>query len=128
MMILSTRIPLALSVLAVAGCGLISAPNCTLTFDPAVEVVVQDSVSGAMIASGAQLIAREGTYADSMSLPANRADLDSKSLSAANERAGTYTVTVRKPGYREWTRSNVQVEQEVCHVRTVRLTALMQRF
>ena len=121
-----TRLALIGPFLAIDGCGFISAPNCTANFAPAVTVVVQDSASGSKIGSGAQLIVCDGTYADSMSNPANRPDLDVYSLSAAGERAGSYTVTVRKSGYREWIRSNVVVTKGVCHVTTVSLTALLQ--
>jgi hypothetical protein len=84
-------------------------------------------LSGVWSASGAQLIARDGAYADSMSVPANRPDLDSSSLSAAGERTGAYSLTVRKAGYRDWTRDNVQVTKNECHVNTVKFTALVQR-
>jgi hypothetical protein len=117
----------ACTLLICAGCSLISAPVCTDEYVHAVDVQVVDSVSGAMAASGAQLVARDGVFADSMSYPANRADLEAFSLHAAGERAGTYAVTLRKSGYRDWTRANVQVAKDACHVTTVSLTALMQR-
>ena len=48
---------------------------------------------------------------------------DSLALSAAHERPGTYTVTVSKPGYRDFTQSNIVVGADVCHVITVQITA-----
>ncbi|MEO5580406.1 MAG: PEGA domain-containing protein [Gemmatimonadaceae bacterium] len=53
--------------------------------------------------------------------------LDDVLLSLAYERAGTYTVTVTKPGYREWRRTGVQVGRDECHVITVPLTARLQQ-
>jgi hypothetical protein len=126
-MMVAMRILGACAPLMCAGCSVISAPTCTDQYVYAVSVSVVDSATGAMAASGAQLVAREGVFADSMSLPANRADLDAFSLHAAGERAGTYAVTIQKSGYRDWTRTNVQVAKDACHVTTVSLTALMQR-
>jgi hypothetical protein len=45
----------------------------------------------------------------------------------AYEKPGTYEVTVQQTGYRLWTRTNVQVTRDECHVQTVSLTALLQR-
>ena len=118
---------LVLTALAAVGCSLTNPPSCTQEFAYAVNVSVRDSLSGELIASGAQMIARDGAYVDSMSVPSNRPDLDSFLLHAAGERSGIYTVTVRKLGYREWTRVNVQVDRDVCHVNAVKLTAVMQR-
>jgi hypothetical protein len=42
------------------------------------------------------------------------------------ENAGGYTVTVEQAGYRPWTRTNVRVTSDACHVKTVSLTALLQ--
>jgi hypothetical protein len=44
----------------------------------------------------------------------------------AHERAGVYTVTVQQDGYANWTRNDVTVTHDECHVRTVQLTALLQ--
>lgn len=126
-MMVATRLLGACALLMCAGCSLISAPVCDGEFVSAVNVRVVDSASGAMAASGAQLLVRDGAFADSMSLPANRTDLDALSLHAAGERAGTYAVTVRKDGYRDWTQANVQAERDACHVTKISLTALMQR-
>lgn len=43
-------------------------------------------------------------------------------------KAGAYTVTVREPGYADWTASNVRVVSEGCHVaEAVHLTASLVR-
>ena len=119
---------LVLAAASMTGCSLIFDPGvCTANVAPGVNVLVQDSASGARVASGAQLIARDGAYADSSSYPANHPELDSSPLQGAFERGGTYSVTVRRAGYRDWTRNNVSVTKGACHVNTVTLTALLQQ-
>lgn len=46
-------------------------------------------------------------------------------LVGAWERPGTYAVTVDKPGYERWVRSNVRVEGGECHVVPVLLEAVL---
>ncbi|HYW08989.1 MAG TPA: hypothetical protein VE913_18665 [Longimicrobium sp.] len=59
------------------------------------------------------LIARDGEYADSTIL----------ARGAARERAGTYDVVVRAPGYREWRRDGVRVPERLCDLKRARLRA-----
>jgi hypothetical protein len=99
---------------------------CTLEVRPGVAVYVKDSLTSAGVASGASLVVREGSYKDSVATPDSRPDLDDSPLFAAGERAGTYQVTVLKPGYAAWLKSNVRVTSNRCHVNTVNLTALLQ--
>lgn len=111
------------------GCSTIGAPDraCTAIAVAGVQAVVRDSASGVRAASGARLVVRDGTYADSTSVPANRPDLDQFALAAAYERAGTYSVTVQKAGYRTWARDGVRVTKGECHVITAVLDVLLQR-
>ena len=46
-------------------------------------------------------------------------------LIGAWERAGSYTVTVEKPGFRPWVRDDVEVEAGECHVVPIRLDAVL---
>ena len=123
------RALLALLAFALGACdSLDSRPiACTEVLVWGLHVTVQDSATGAPSASGAQLIARDGAYADTSSYPPNRADLDALPLVAAGERAGTYTVTVRKTGFLDWERSHIVVTADECHVRPVALTARLKR-
>ena len=107
-------------------CSGSTSPVCTLEFRPGVAVYVKDSLTSAGVASGASLVVREGSYKDSVAAPDSRPDLDDSPLFAAGERAGTYQVTVLKPGYAAWLQSNVRVTSNRCHVNTVNLTALLQ--
>ncbi|MFN2382919.1 MAG: hypothetical protein ABR559_01490, partial [Gemmatimonadota bacterium] len=66
---------------------------------------------------GAIGVAVEGAYADTLHA------FSATSLGGAFERPGTYAVTVRKPGYREWRVTGVSVTSDACHVRPVQLQA-----
>jgi hypothetical protein len=115
-----------LASLPLAGVACSDTVVCDLSLHYGITVYVQDSVSGAFAASGARLVLRDGAYADSMEYPANRPDLDAGQLYGAPERPGLYSVTVRKPTYQDWMRTNVQVTQGTCHVHEVRLAARLQ--
>ena len=120
---------LALVTFVLGACDALDSPPvyCTDNFVWGLQVQVEDSITSAPSASGAQLIARDGAYADTASYAPNRPDLDDLPLVAAGERAGTYTVTVRKSGFLDWERSNVVVTADECHVRPVALTARLER-
>lgn len=109
-----------------SGSSVSTSPVCTTELRPAVMVYVKDSLTTAGVASGASLVVRDGSFKDSVAVPNSRPDLNDSVLGAAVERAGTYQVTVSKPGYATWVQSNVQVTRNVCHVNTVKLTALLQ--
>jgi hypothetical protein len=100
--------------------------SCTTEYRFGLGVQLQDSITGQFIASGARLILRDGEYVDTVQAPANRPDVDSLAIPAAGERPGVYTLTVQKPGYREWTRFRVRVTADRCHVQPVRVTARLQ--
>ncbi len=93
----------------------------------AISVLVRDSASGAPAASGAQLLVRDGAYADSTAFPPGHPELDAAPLFGAENRPGIYQVTVRKAGYWDWVRSGVKVTEGRCNVNTVRLTARLQQ-
>ena len=122
------RLCLALAVVMTAGCDLLDSPDvyCTGEFVFGLVVAVQDSSTGSPAASGAQLIAQDGAWADTVGFPPNRPDLDAQELVSAGERPGTYTVTVRKGGFRDWQRTGVVVTADECHVHPVELTARLQ--
>jgi len=101
---------------------------CTPNILFGVNVTVVDSLTDAP-PSSARLIARSAAYVDSVEAQAPTPLVTGVllTLGAAPERAGTYDVTVRSPGYREWTRTGVQVTAEECHVHPVALTARLQK-
>ncbi len=127
-----TRLSIVLpagAAFVLTGCGLLDsfAAGCDASYNFGLAVYVRDSVTGAGIASGAQLVVNGVGYVDSVSVPEARADLDSLAIPSAGERAGLYIVTVRKDGYHEWTSEPVRVTEDGCHVRLTRITARLQR-
>ena len=119
------RASLLLGVLPVALPLMVAACNsteenpvaCTTEARAAINVDVRDSLTGQPAAAGAIGVAAEGSYADTLDA------FSATSLGGAYERAGTYAVTVRKPGYREWRRDGVVVTSDPCHIRPVQLQA-----
>lgn len=94
---------------------------CTADFRFGISATALDATTNADITFGAYLVAREGSYRDSVSAnPGGQ-------LAAAGERAGTYTVTIGHPGYASFTQSNVVVNRDECHVIPVRLEARLLR-
>jgi len=113
---------MSVSVAALAGmlgCSDAIGPICTDEARPGILVTVRDSVMSAPV-SGARVVARRGTTADTSS------GLPDGTYPLAYEKPGTYEVTVEQTGYRLWTRRNLQVTRDECHVQTVSLTALVQ--
>jgi hypothetical protein len=94
---------------------------CTREARPAITVEPVDRRTGQPVPGPILLVVQDGDYRDTARLAAGQ-----KGVSAAYERAGTYTVTVRHDGYRPWQRRNVRVSRDECHVQTVRLRAELQ--
>jgi hypothetical protein len=121
---------LCLTLIAALGCSGppgSTSPVCTMEYRYGLSVHVKDSLTGAAIASGASLVVRDGAFKDSVSHPGGRPELNAFPLVTAGERAGTYQISVSKPGYLPWSRSNVRVTANECHVNPVSVTALLQR-
>jgi len=104
-----------LSKIAVAGAllVLVAVTGCSrdLLARPGLKVTVVDSVTGENIVFDAMIVARDGTYSDSVRLsewmsPENREFFYTAELV---DRPGTYTVTVRHDGYITWTQNGVRV-------------------
>jgi hypothetical protein len=117
---------LALILLA-SGCSSSTEVTCTLIGIPAVTVRVRDAVTGAFIAGDATFIETHDGETKSRQLPDDRAN-DAMWLIDEFLEPGTYDLTVRKPGYRDWARVGVRVENDggPCNrPETVRLEALL---
>lgn len=101
--------------------------ECTTEAVPALQVVVSDARTGAPVSGGYTVVARAGTFVDSVTVPENGGWWDpTQGVSLAREHAGRYEVTVRKAGYAGWRRTGVVVTRDECHVRTVRLDAWLE--
>ena len=96
---------------------------CTMQAVAALNGDAVDSATGAPATKGTSIVARSESYADSTNGPAP----SDQSVGLAFEKAGTYTVTVTKPGYEPWSKSGIVVGRDECHVLPVRVTARLQR-
>ena len=99
---------------------------CTLEAVAGITVKPVDSETGAVLSGPTTLIVREGLYADTVRTTTGALPLP-VTVSAAYERAGTYTIVVRHPGYREFAQTGVEVTRDPCHVHPVRITAELRR-
>ncbi|HEU0076182.1 MAG TPA: hypothetical protein VFQ76_00960 [Longimicrobiaceae bacterium] len=113
--------PLALLPLLTACADLLPPGDCTTDVKPAVSVLIRDARSGGDLTGPATAIARDGAFADTAEIGAG----DSWAWLAL-ERPGVYEVTVRRAGYREWTRTGVRARDGECHVRTATLRAELE--
>ena len=123
---LRVLLPTNLLVLCM-GCDIIDPGDCVAIAGFALNVIVQDSVSGGPPPSGTRVIARDGTYADSMT--AGVPGATGSAFPLAVERPGSYVVTVEAEGYRLWSRSEINVERSAdkCHqIQTVTVLARLQ--
>lgn len=119
----SRSIPLAAALLPLlAACtDLLAGRECTTDVHPAVSVEIRDARTGSLLTGPATAVARDGAFADSSEVRAGESE-----ARLALERPGVYEVTVRKAGYREWTRTGVRARDGECHVRTARLRAELE--
>jgi hypothetical protein len=128
---MSPRPFLALAAAAIVGsCGKsVAAPiACTEIAMAAVNVKVLDSVSSLGLPfSSLWARVRDGVYMDSSFVVQTLATDAPKTFGLAYERSGTYEVTVKAIGYKEWKRSNIVVARDECHVIPVLITARLQR-
>jgi hypothetical protein len=113
-------------VLGLVACQLISGGDCTSIAVPALAVDVLDSVSGTSLPAQAIAYARDGAFADSATVPPPTPGFLQPAELAWN-RAGTYDVSVRSDGYREWVETGVRVRNVNCHPQTAHLTARLVR-
>ena len=119
----------ALVCVMLAGCvedGVV----CTAEYVPGITIEVRDAATGAPAACGATAWFISGSWSemserwwgcdmpDSLSLPI---------LRGAYERSGVYTVLVLKDGYAPWSRDEIEVREDACHVLTVELKAMLIR-
>jgi hypothetical protein len=116
-----------LATLALAACS--QDPTrivCTADVRPALAVTVVDAVSGAPRAGEALAVARDDRYSDTLRVNGFLGDGTPIALTGADERPGTYDLTVEHAGYRTWSATNVRVTSNTCHVQTVELTARLE--
>ena len=113
--------------LVASGCSLVGSEEekdvvCTLELRPGIVVDVTNAATGEPVETGAVGYARDGAFVDTLEGVYSEA-ADETELFGAHERGGTYDVRVEKEGFETWTREGVEVEEGVCHVKTVELKA-----
>jgi len=114
------------SIVIAAGCRLESLA-CTTHIQPGIIVTIMDSITAEPRAAQAQGVAQEGSFTDSLRpYGYDGQPLVMVSRHAADERPGTYTVTLRTPGYRDWQASGLRVSSGECHVQTSSTVARLQ--
>ena len=85
--------------------------ECDLASRPALRVRVHDAVTGADITRWSKAVARDGDFVDSttsnMRIPPEL-NFGPLRLPLAYDRAGSYAMVVRRPGYDSWRRAGIQ--------------------
>lgn len=116
----------------VAGCsGVVTIEHaCTASIEHALEVRVEDALTGAPIAEDAIALAREGAFSEQLRvvgwMPSGPGRV-ATTLGGADERPGTYEVEIQRSGYARWDTTAIRVRKGPCHVETARMVARLQR-
>ncbi|WNC69770.1 hypothetical protein RI845_06385 [Thalassotalea nanhaiensis] len=101
--------------------------SCTTSVEPAIEIEVYDSASQLPITCGAKATIQDGTFTQEVENTPDTDCDDSNMLTAADERAGNYDISISKEGYYEWNTYNVAVSENECHVNTVTIQAYLEK-
>jgi hypothetical protein len=109
------------AVAVLAGCGSSTVDPirvCTDELRSTIIVNVTDAKTGASAAVGSTVIVRNATFYDSLQVTTQIMP-PSTAYIAWEDRAkgGRYTVQVRKPGYLDWIKTDVDVPSDECHSR-----------
>lgn len=100
---------------------------CTTEARAAVTVHVVDSISGPTMMTGMSAQVRDGVYTDFSQTFFTNPTSGIHTVGLAFERKGTYTVTVKADGYKDWVKTGVVVGADLCHVIGVAVTAQMAK-
>ena len=113
----------AAALLSACGGGSDSTVACTTQVVAGLRIQVLDRTSGSPISCGASATVTAPGYSRTVDNPAGPTCSNATVLTAADERTGTYAITVTKSGYLPFSTSNVVVTADECHVRTVDVEA-----
>ena len=95
---------------------------CTQEVVPGLRIAVLDATNGQPLVENVAVRAIDGTYQETLEfLPGLE-----HPFSGADERMGTYIITVTKSGYQTYTSPPIVVTRDVCHVITQSLTVNLQ--
>jgi pectin methylesterase-like acyl-CoA thioesterase len=131
--ILSTRsgasrrtVAIVIGLVGLSACsGTVSAPPnvvCTMIYVYGLNIQVQNAATGAPVTDSATVKVTDGSYVETYNVL--RSD---GTIGAAGERAGTYSVSIRKNGFAPYDTAGVRVTRDVCHVTPVHVTAKLQQ-
>ena len=101
-----------------SGAACFTWPSCTANIVPGIEIILTDAQTGRDIL-GATLILAEGVYAETLQ------EMNLGHYSGADERPGTYTLSVQAAGYEDVIQENIVITADICHVITVSLEIQM---
>jgi hypothetical protein len=87
---------------------------CTLEARAGLSVGVKNAVTNEVLADGVTVVAVDGNYAETLEevFDGNNSSI----FIGAWERAGSYTITVTKVGFKTFTSPAIQVTADQCHV------------
>lgn len=121
---------LAAAALLCAGCGILDPGPCPNVVVPGLLITVQDLATGKNVRGPLVVVAREGAYADTARIfnPTAAApdSMDFNPYQLVMERAGTYEISVKAPGYSSWHVTGIPVTRGRCHVNTVQIVAQLE--
>ena len=102
--------------------------NCPDIAVPGILVTVTDSLTQAPAGRNASIVARSATFTDSLPSERTAAFDGPYGLVYSRYATGTYTLTVKQSGYRDWTKTGIVVAKaNACSLQTVNVTAKLQK-
>jgi hypothetical protein len=114
----------AVAVLAAAsGCANPTDIVCTEQAVSGLSVQVRDSITGLPAGAGATVLATEGAYQETLTYGGTA---DPAGFHGAIERPGRYRIDITRAGYQPWTRADVVVAEDECHVIPTLVLARLQ--
>jgi hypothetical protein len=126
------RVPTTIALCLMGACRDLPV-ECTSIPRPAIRATISDSVTGFGAAYSASLVLQSASVYDSTWFdetlgvhPSSDTWPPFEMSSNVPGVAGTYTVRVRRPGYRLWQASGVAVNREACGAIAAHLTVRLQ--
>lgn len=96
--------------------------QCTEEARAGFNITVKDAVTNQLLSSGITVIAKDGTYTETLELFTGNNPI----FSGAWERAGTYIITVSGVGYTTFVSDAITVTADECHVIPQQLQVVLQ--
>lgn len=116
-----------LAGLLLSGCGIFGTGDCTSELAPAIRLRIRDADTRQKPGIGSTILVTDASYAES-SPPPGTDPVSLDEYGFAFERAGRYAISVKTAGYRDWSRTGIEVGWAGCgHVSTKTVTAMIMR-